>query len=208
MLAALATAAGLAPLGLVRNAAAQDINLFELTRPVPLGDIVVGSANAPVTMIEYFSFSCGHCAEFHKTTYPVIKADYIDTGKVRFILREYPLNLPAAAASMLARCVGKDDPVKYEEIAGTLFGAQEQWVLRDTREQLRQIASKAGLDDGAFETCLANQETVNALQAGMAHANEVLKVDSTPTFFINGVRVKGAYPIEQFRRLIEARLKS
>jgi protein-disulfide isomerase len=204
---ALAAAAGLPPLGFIRSAVAQDVNPADLAKPAPLGDVVLGSANAPVTIVEYASMSCGHCAEFHKVTFPKIKSEYIDSDKVRFIFREYPLNLQAAAASMLTRCLGKDDPNRFHEIAGILFAAQDEWVTRDTAVQLRRIAKDAGMDDNAFTACLANQGTVDALQLGMEQASVKLKIDSTPTFFINGTRLKGAYPIEEFRKVIEANLK-
>ena len=112
--ALIAVAAALSLIG-QHAAQAQDVDVAELAKPVPLGDIVLGSANAPVTMIEYASLSCGHCAAFHTGIYPTIKAEYIDTGKLRFIFREYPLDLQAAAASMVARCVGKGDPQKYHD---------------------------------------------------------------------------------------------
>ena len=205
---ALVAVAGLSPLGLIGSAVAQDVNPADLAKPVPLGDIVLGSENAPVTMIEYASLGCGHCAAFHADTYPKIKADYIDTGKVRFIFREYPLNLQAAAASMLARCAGNGDPNKYHEMAGLLFRTQDEWATRDTAEHLRRIAKQGGMDEDAFTACIGSQDMVDALQLGMAHANGKLKVDSTPTFFINGTRIKGAYPLEEFRKVIEANLKS
>ena len=194
--------------GFAGPSAAQDVSAADLATPVPLGDVVIGSPTAPVTMIEYASLSCGHCAAFHETTLPLIKADYVDTGKVRFIFREFPLDLPAAAASMVARCASKGDADKYHETAKLLFSTQDEWVGQQSAAQLRHIAGKAGLDETAFETCIHNQGTVDALKAGLIHAADKLKVDSTPTFFINGTRVKGAYPIEEFRKVIEANLKS
>ena len=194
--------------GVSRRVAAQDVSAADLATPVPLGDVVIGAEDAPVTMIEYASMSCGHCAAFHETTFPIIRAEYIDTGKVRFIFREFPLDLPAAAASMVARCVSKGDAEKYHDAAKLLFSTQDEWVGQQSAAQLRHIAGKAGLDEAAFETCIHSQETVDALKAGLVHAADKLKVDSTPTFFINGTRVKGAYPIEEFRKVIEANLKS
>jgi len=214
--ASLVVAAALALLGAHPAAAqspwpaapAQDVDVTELAKPVPLGDIVLGSADAPVTLIEYASLSCGHCAAFHESTWPTIKAEYIDTGKVRFIFREYPLDLKAAAASMVARCVSKGDAEKYHAAAGKLFATQDKWVQRDTAEQLQWIARELGLEEEAFNTCLADQAMVDGLKAGMAVANARFKVDSTPTFFVNGTPLRGAYPIGEFRRLIEAKLKS
>jgi protein-disulfide isomerase len=203
----IAIAIGLSLLG-ARTATAQDVDTAALATPVPLGDIVIGSANAPVTMIEYASLSCGHCAAFHESTYPTIKAEYIDTGKVRYIFREYPLDVKAAAASMVARCVSKGDAGKYHDAAGKLFATQDNWVQRDTAEQLQSTASELGLDEEGFRTCLQDQAMVDALKIGMEVARSRFKVDSTPTFFVNGTPVRGAYPLSEFRRLIEAKLKS
>ena len=202
---ALAAAVGLSLLGL---AVAQDVSVADLAKPVPLGDIVLGSETAPVTMIEYASMSCGHCAAFHSDTLPTIKAEYIDTNKVRYIFREFPLDFPAAGASMLTRCVSNGDPVKYHAMATTLFARQQEWAFKNVREQLRRIAEQAGMDERAFSDCLGSQDMVDALQQGANYAGTKLKVDSTPTFFINGTRVKGAYPLDEFRKVIEANLKS
>jgi protein-disulfide isomerase len=196
------------PLGMSGHAFAQEADAAELAKPPPLGDIVLGAANAPVTIVEYASMSCGHCAAFHKVMFPAIKADYIDTGKVRFIFREFPLDIKAAAGSMLARCAAKDDPKKYHEAASTLFAAQDEWVPRDTSAQLRRIAGQFGMDEDAFNTCIGNQSMVDALKLGMEHASEKLKVDSTPTFFINGTHVKGVWSLDDFRRMIDTKLKS
>lgn len=203
----IAIAVGLSLLG-ARTATAQDVDTAALATPVPLGDIVIGSANAPVTMIEYASLSCGHCAAFHESTYPAIKAEYIDTGKVRYIFREYPLDVKAAAASMVARCISKGDAAKYHDAAGKLFATQDNWVQRDTAEQLQSTASQLGLDEDGFRTCLQDQAMVDALKIGMEVARSRYKVDSTPTFFVNGTPLRGAYPIHEFRRLIDAKLKS
>ena len=205
---ALVTTTGLSQLGLVRSAAAQDANPAELAQPVPLGDIVLGSASAPVTIIEYASMSCGHCADFHKTVYPKLKAEYIDTDKVRYIFREFPLDIKAAAGAMLARCIGKDDPKKYHAVVDILFATQNDWVLKDTSEQLRRIARQAGMSDETFNACLANQSMLDALKKGQEQAYEKFKVDSTPTFFVNGSRLKGGATFEDFKKLIEPNLKS
>jgi protein-disulfide isomerase len=193
---------------LIGRAAAQDVDAADLAKAHPLGDVVLGSANAPVTLIEYASMSCGHCATFHKSMYPAIKAEYIDTGKVRFVFREFPLDIKAAAGSMIARCLGKGDAGKYHEAVGTLFSAQDEWVPQDTSAQLRRIAKLSGMDDDAFNTCIGDQATVDALQLGMQYAGDKLKVDSTPTFFVNGTRLKGVWSLDEFRKLIDAKLKS
>jgi protein-disulfide isomerase len=205
---ALVAAAGFSPLGLLRSAYAQDANPAELAKPLPLGDVVLGPANSPVTIIEYASMSCGHCAEFHKTIYPKIKAEYIDTNKIRYIFREFPLDIKAAAGSMLARCVGKDDPNKYHAVVDILFATQNDWVLKDTSEQLKRIAKQAGMSDDAFNACLANQSMLDAMKQGQDQAYEKFKVDSTPTFFVNGSKLKGGASFEDFKKLIDPNLKS
>src|SRR3954466_9121276 len=122
----------------------------ELMRPGPLPDLVEGKADAPVTIIEYASMTCPHCANFHKTTYPALKTKYIDTGKVRFIFREFPLDELAVAGSMLARCAAteKDNkaaaPEKGLAMISVLFNAQDKWAVRDPIPPLLQIAKQAG----------------------------------------------------------------
>ncbi|MDQ8730737.1 DsbA family protein [Bradyrhizobium sp. LHD-71] len=207
-LSATALVAGFSPLGLIRSAMAQDANPAELAQPVPLGDMALGPANAPVTIIEYASMSCGHCAEFQKTVFPKIKAEYIDTNKIRYIFREFPLDIKAAAGSMLARCVGKDDPKKYFAVVDILFATQNDWVLKDTSEQLRRVAKQAGMNDETFNACLANQSMLDAMKKGQDQAFEKFKVDSTPTFFVNGTKLKGGASFEDFKKLIDQGLKS
>lgn len=207
-LTALVAAAGASPLGLIRSAFAQDASLADIAQPSPLGDMVLGAANAPVTIVEYASMSCGHCAEFNRTVFPKLKSEYIDTNKIRFIFREFPLDIKAAAGAMLARCVGKDDPKKYHAVVDILFASQNDWVLKDTSEQLRRIAKQAGMSDDAFNACLSNQSMLDAMKKGQDFAYEKLKVDSTPTFFVNGTRVKGGASFEDFKKLIDPNLKS
>ena len=132
---------------------------------------------SPVTIIEYASMSCGHCAEFHKTIYPKLKADYIDTNKIRFIFREFPLDIKAAAGAMLARCVGKDDPNKYHAVVDLLFATQNDWVLKDTSEQLRKLSKQTGMSDEAFNACLGNQSMLDAIKQGQDQAHEKFKVE-------------------------------
>lgn len=207
-LTALVAAAGASPLGLIQNAFAQDVSVADLAQPSPLGDMVLGAANSPVTVVEYASMTCGHCAEFHKTVFPKLKSEYIDTNKIRFIFREFPLDIKAAAGSMLARCVGKDDPKKYHAVVDILFASQNDWVLKDTSEQLRRVAKQAGMSDDAFNACLSNQSMLDAMKKGQDFAFEKLKVDSTPTLFVNGTRLKGGATFEDFKKLIDPNLKS
>jgi protein-disulfide isomerase len=201
---ALVAVAGLSPFQLIGRAFADDApNPADLATPSPLGDMTLGQPNAAVTIIEYASMTCPHCAHFHETVYPTLKKDYIDTGKVKFIFREFPLDIKAAAGSMLARCVGKDDPNKYFAVVDILFKTQESWIPNDTVAALRRIGRQAGFSDQATDACLADQATLDAIKATQEHAANKLKVNSTPTFFVNGTILKGGAEIDEFRKVID-----
>jgi protein-disulfide isomerase len=193
----------------VRPARAQDqaqtIPMEELMNPGPLPDRVLGSADAPVTIVEYASMTCPHCAHFHETTYPELKKRYIDTGKVRYIFREFPLDITAAAGSMLARCAGED---KYFSMLEVLFHQQKQWAVQKPIPALLAIAKQAGFSQQSFEACLANQKMLEDLEKGRDRAATKFGVNSTPTFFINGTRKAGGLSIEDFEKLIQPYLKS
>jgi protein-disulfide isomerase len=205
---ALVAAAGVSPLGLIGEAFAQDVNATDLAKPSPLGDMALGPADATVTIIEYASMTCPHCAEFHKTIYPKLKSEFIDTNKVRFIFREFPLDIKAAAGAMLARCVGKDNPPRFFAVLDTLFQTQNGWATANTTEALKRIGKQAGMSEQSFETCLADQKVLDELKAGQDHAVTKLKVNSTPTFFVNGTMLKGGASFEDFEKLIRPNLKS
>jgi protein-disulfide isomerase len=200
---------GLVPnFDLVRLAVAQTPSPADLQQPGPLGDMVLGADNAPVTIIEYASMTCSHCADFHNKTYPKLKERYIDTGKVRFILREFPLDPLAAGAFMLARCAGKDDKNKYFAMVETLFHQQRDWLVQRPLDPLKAIAKQAGFSEQTFEQCLANQQVLNGIEQVRQRAAEKLGVNSTPTFFINGKIQRGAISIEELDKQIESYLKS
>src|SRR5881396_1956228 len=159
-----------------------EVSVADLLVPGPLGDEIQGQADAPVTIVEYASMTCPHCSHFHETTYPEMKKKYIDTGKVRFIFREFPLDALAAAGSMLARCAGKD---KYFPMIETLFAQQKDWVVQKPLEPMLGIARQAGFTQQSFDECLANQEMLAGIEETRTRAMK-LGVNSTPTFFING----------------------
>ena len=200
---------GLVPnFDLVRRAVAQTPSPADLQQPGPLGDMVLGADNAPVTIIEYASMTCSHCADFHNKTFPKLKERYIDTGKVRFIMREFPLDPLAAGAFMLARCAGKDDKNKYFAMVETLFHQQRDWLVQRPLDPLKAIAKQAGFSEQTFEQCLANQQVLNGIEQVRQRAAEKLGVNSTPTFFINGKIQRGAISIEELDKQIESYLKS
>jgi protein-disulfide isomerase len=177
----------------------------ELMEAGVLPDQAIGKPDAPVTVIEYASMTCGHCAAFHNNTYPEFKKRYVDTGKVRYILREFPLDPLAAGAFMLARCAGKD---KYFPLVETLFQQQRNWVVQKPIEPLFAIAKQAGFTQETFDACLKDQKMLDAIEWVRARGADKFKVDSTPTFFINGKIFKGALTIDDMAKAIDPLLKS
>jgi protein-disulfide isomerase len=176
----------------------------DLAKAGPDGDVVLGSDKAPVTIIEYASMTCPHCAHFSQTTFPELQKRYIDTGKVRFIFREFPLDALAAAGFMLARCAGND---KFMPIVETLFAKQADWVVKEPLGPLKTIAKQFGFTEQSFNECLANQKELDAIQAVRDNAVSKLGVNSTPTFFINGKKFVGDQSIEQLAKEIDPYLK-
>jgi protein-disulfide isomerase len=185
-------------------AGSAEVPMAELLKPDPLGDVSQGDANAPVTIVEYASMTCPHCAHFHETTYPELKKKYIDTGKVRFIFREFPLDPLAAAGSMLARCAGQD---KYFPLIDALFAQQKDWVVQKPLAPMLAIAKQAGFTQETFDKCLANQQMLDGIEAGRTRAVQKLNVNSTPTFFINGKIYRGALTVEELDKQLAPYLK-
>ncbi len=188
-------------------ALAADVSTDELMKPEALPDMVMGDAKAPVTIVEYASMTCPHCAHFQEATFPDIKKRYIDTGKVRYILRDFPLDQLAAAAFIVARCAAKDDKDKYYSLIDTLFRQQRTWAIEKPIPPLMAIAKQAGLTEESFNACLANQKAWDAMESVRDRATKQFKVQSTPTFFINGQQVTGALSIEEFAKVIDPYLK-
>jgi protein-disulfide isomerase len=176
----------------------------DLAEAGPNGDVMIGSDKAPVTVIEYASMTCPHCAHFESTTLPELKKRYIETGKVRYTLRTFPLDALAAAGFMLAICAGKD---KYMPIVETLFAKQPDWIVKEPIPALEGIAKQFGFTEDSFKECLANQKVLNGIQEVRDHAVDKLGVNSTPTFFINGKKMVGDLSIEQMAKEIDPYLK-
>ncbi len=184
--------------------AAAEIDQADLAKAGPDGDIVVGSEKAPVTVIEYASMTCPHCAHFSTTTFPELQKRYIDTGKVRFIFREFPFDALAAAGFMLARCAGKD---KFMPVVETLFAKQSEWMVQKPVPPLMGIAKQFGFTQESFDKCLANQQVLDGIQDVRDRAAEKLGVNSTPTFFVNGKKLVGDQSIDALTKEIEPYLK-
>jgi protein-disulfide isomerase len=171
-----------------------------------MAEKVMGKDDAPVTMVEYSSLGCPHCASFHRETLPQIKKSYIDTGKVRLVFRDFPFGGVALAAHMLARCAA---PKRYFGFIEVLFRSQPQWAQSNNpRAALLQVARLGGMSEQDFETCLKNETLMNSIRGGADTANKEFAVKSTPTFFINGTKVSGARPFADFKDAIEKALKN
>lgn len=175
----------------------------ELLKPGPLGDQILGRKDAPVTVIEYASMTCPHCANFHKQVYPELKRRYIDTGKVRFIFREYPLDNRALAASMLARCAEKD---RFFPLIDVLFERQAVWSRSsDPAGELLKIAKFAGFTSKSFNACLKNETIAKGVLEIKATGSKH-KIEATPSFFINGELLRGGFSLENLDSVIKPHL--
>jgi len=166
-------------------------------------DIVLGDAKAPVTMVEYYSLSCPHCAHFAEDILPQIKTAYIDTGKVKLVLRDYPLNKPALQASLLAHCVPQDG---FTSMTDILFKSQATWLVDDSLPPLVEIAKSAGIDEDKFKQCLTDQAMQQKIINSRKDAEDKYQVNSTPTFIINDQKLEGARDFNVFQSVIDAEL--
>jgi len=198
------TAAALA--GWTSGARAQTVDLSGLMTAGPLGEKELGDANAPVTIIEYASMTCGHCANFHATVYPALKEKYIDTGKVRFIFREFPLDPLSTAVFMLARCAPED---KYFDFVDLLFSQQNAWLSppdNDRVAALLNISRQVGFTQESFEACLTNQKLLDGVNWVKNRGSNDFGVEGTPSFFVNGEMMRGARDINAFEEIINKNL--
>ena len=196
--AALVNVAGPERLALVGGAhAAAPEGLMEAG---PLGEMALGDPNAPNTIIEYASLTCSHCASFHEETYPALKKDYIDTGKVYFIFREYPLDALATAAFMLARCGPKE---RYFPLVDLMFDRQAEWAFTDNPKQaLLNFVRQAGFTEESFNACLSNREIQDGVLAVKSRGANEYGITATPTFFINGELHRGELSIEDIDAIV------
>ena len=187
-------------------ALAQNVSVQDLSVQGPLGDVALGPETAKVTIVEYASLTCSHCAAFHKGTWPELKKRYLDTGKVRFTLREFPLDPLATAGFMLARCDGN---AKYYPISDLLFEQQRNWAFTDKPlDALRALMRQAGFSQEKFDACLRDQKLYDAVNAVKNRGVEQFNVDSTPTFFINGQRYAGNMSIDELEKIIKPMLEA
>ena len=170
-----------------------------------LSEMSMGPDNAPVTMIEYSSLGCPHCAAFHRDTLPKIKKEYIDTGKVRLVYRDFPFGTPALAASMIARCAGRD---KFFGFIDIIYRSQDQWSRsRQPLAELARVARFGGMSETDVEECLKLQELLIGIRHIAAAAQEKYKVNSTPTFIIGKETISGVMPYENFKKVFDRALR-
>ncbi len=179
-----------------------DFTMKQLMMPMPLKDLPIGKDDAPITVIEYASMTCPHCAEFQKVTFPKLKSDYVDTGKARYILREFPLDPLATAAFMVARYAGDD---KRNAVVDLLFANQDKWVYVDKQvDGMTKLLTQAGITKDQIDKCLADKQLYDNVNKMRDIGADTFKIDSTPTFFINGRRHEGDFEPADLHKLIVA----
>ena len=175
------------------------IDINSLNEPPASGEMALGATDAKVTIIEYASASCSHCAEFHKGTFSILKKDYIDQGKIRFVFREFPHNQAGLAAFMIARCAPKE---KYFALLDAIFETQDSW-LNKPAEGLFKVARFAGFTKDSFEACVKNKEVADGIMAVRKKAAKEFGVRHTPTLFINGEMLSGEVDIDKIKTIID-----
>lgn len=161
---------------------------------------VLGKADAPVTIIEYASLTCGHCATFHTETLPKVKENWIETGKAKLIYRDFPLDGLAFGAAMVARCAPDG---RYFPLLSALFETQGSWTRgSDPASELKKLAKLSGISESEFNACLADKELVDKIREVQAEGQAKYGINSTPTFIIDGVKVEGAVDYGRFEALL------
>ncbi len=189
--------------------AAKEIDKSFLT--INSDDFVLGDLNAPITIIEYASLSCPHCASFYREAFEKLRSEYIDVNKVKFIYRDFPLNQQALVASMSAICRAKDEGsdkvVAYYAIIKALFKSQETWAFDQKYvEKLQSILSLDGMSSSRFKSCLDDKKLQDKILENRIAASNALKISSTPTFYINDEVVEGYVDYESIKKIIDKKL--
>lgn len=170
-------------------------------------DIVLGDKNAPVTIIEYASMSCSHCAAFHNSTFSDLKEKYIDTGKVKFVFRDFPLDEPGLRGAMMARCAGREGADKYVKFTKVIFNTQSNWVSKKNYlEVLANLGKLGGMKGEDFDACMADKKLEDSVVKSKYLGSKQLEIRSTPTFFINKEMHKGAKDLAYFSGVIDGLL--
>ncbi|MEZ5774172.1 MAG: DsbA family protein [Hyphomicrobiaceae bacterium] len=179
--------------------------MTDLAMAGPLGDYVIGSPDAPVTVVEYASLTCPYCRAFHAETFPKVKKAYIDKGLVRWVLREFPIGHSSGTAWIVTRCAPKESYFKLYEL---YLKEQASWVSQEVRlDAIYQVAAKVGMSRADFDKCLTNHEIEQGLKWVKERARE-LGVSGTPTFFFNDRKVRSMLTFEEFRQNVDPLLAS
>jgi len=166
-------------------------------------DFVIGNEDAKITIIEYASLSCSHCADFHVNTLETLKKEYIDTGKVKMVFRDYPFNYPALLGSMVLRCIPENYRYDY---MNALFKLQTDWVNKKNKktiQELYKIMQSGGMTKDEYDACIYNTELENEILQGVMEAQNQFNIKSTPSFIINGKLIEGNKSIKEFRQIID-----
>ena len=171
-------------------------------------DFVLGDKNAPITVIEYASLSCSHCADFHHNTLPQLIKEYVDTGKIKIVFRDFPLNYPALMGSLLLQCIDRD--IRYDYLSA-LFILQSKWVKPEfeiAKKELFKIVQTGGMTKDQFNECLNNKDLEQKILQGLIDAQNEFNVGTTPSFLINGTLLEGNKSIKSFKKIIDNLLKN
>ena len=177
---------------------AKGITILDVTE----NDFIIGDTNAPITIIEYSSLSCSHCADFHNNTLEDLKKEYVDTGKVRLIFRDFPFNYPALLGSLVLQCISED--IRYDYM-NALFQLQNNWVQREnarTTQELYKIMQSGGMTKEEFDSCISSRDSEEKILQGVIQAQNEFNIRSTPSFLINGILIEGNKSIKEFRQII------
>ena len=186
-------------LSLFATLPAKSISILDITE----NDFIIGDINAPITIIEYASLSCGHCASFHNNTLAELKKEYVDTGKARIVFRDFPFNYPALLGSMALQCIPNN--VRYDYM-NALFALQSTWVNREnnkSKQELFKIMQSGGMTKVEFETCISNAQLEEKILQGVINAQNEFNIRSTPSFLINDMLVEGNKSIKEFRQITD-----
>jgi protein-disulfide isomerase len=181
------------------------LNAVATEKPIVWEERTLGKADAPITITEYASLGCSHCANFHANTFPDIKKNYIEIGKAKFIFRDFSLDPLSLQAAQIARCLPEK---QFFGFIGILFKNQKEWInATGDITAIKKFATQAGMTDAAFKSCLDNKALNDALLEKRLEASNTLKVESTPTFFINGEKMSGDMSFENFEKKLNAAAK-
>ena len=164
----------------------------------------LGNKNAKVTVIEYASLTCSHCAAFHTGPWPAIKKEYVDTGKIKFIFRDFPLDRVALAASMIARCAPEE---RYFGVISLMFETQDTWRgAANPQAALESIGRLAGMPAEILQACVQNRTVFDAVMKQRNDGDQKFKIESTPTILVNGEKIDGSVDIGRFREVVDQAL--